>query len=344
MRPRYWTWAVAATAVLCGCAPPAGEAPPPPPAPVPEVAEPEAAPPPVASPAPAPEGPWAPVLESETDWIRALKERLPRSWAAHEPEPHLVILYDREVKEARVREMGKEVARLLKDVVAPRFPPATPIDRVFLFRVCRDRAQFLQYGGPPDAVGYWSERDGECVLYEDRTSRQDTLRTLRSIAVLQYLHLAGAPGTHAWFRVGVSTALSQPGARGTLKPHRWWAGKAKGLRRGREFAALWEFVRMGPAEVATMAPEVHASQAWSFAWFVIEKPSSRWSDLLDRYYLAHRDHLASAARTLPGGPPDRRWASEESLAAARAAGLEAAFGGLDEEGWKRLEKEWRGSL
>jgi hypothetical protein len=280
----------------------------------------------------------------EREWIEALKARLPASWAAYEPDPHFAFLYDREVKETRIREMARTVIEHLRGAVAPRFPPAAPLGRVFLFRVCKDRDQFVQYGGPPDSSGYWSARDGECVLHEEIYARKDVLQTLRSIAVLQYLHLAGAPGTYPWFRVGLSTALSPRRVGRGWNPNSRWHHEARRRVKSGAFVPLRDLLRMDDDSFATRDLQGHTAQAWSVAWFLLGNRHPIWEGILERYYRAHRDRLASEPPSSPLSPPDRRAARDDAIAAAREAGFAAAFGDFDDTEWRRLELVWRESL
>ena len=332
---------LALAALLSGCGSPApgpdaGPAPIPPAGPIAE------SPP---GPDPAPEAPsaWAPLAGPEREWIRAVKARQPSSWAAHEPDPHVVILHDRDVKPDRVRRMGDEVLRLLHGMAVPRFPPAKPIDRVLLFRVCKDETQYGMYGGPRGTDGYWSSVDGESVLYDDRQDAAHARRTIRRLAVTQYLHLAGAPDTHPWFRAGVSLLLSEPTRSKRPERHPWMSSRARAAAHAGVFLPLANLVSLPDVQFATDPSRDDLCQAWSLAWFLDRTRDPRWTGALERYYLAHRDRLATEPPCPVLSVSRRPTCSNEAIEAARAAGLRAAFGDPDPGQWTRLETAMRKS-
>lgn len=344
MRFRPLAGPMVIAALLLGCGTPAPRADPPTPPPEDAVASAPAATP---TPPPDPSGEalsaWAPLAESEREWIRAVKARQPSSWAAHEPQPHVVILHDRDVKPDRVRRMGEEVVRLLHDMAVPRFPPGKPIDRVLLFRVCKDATQYGMYGGPGGTDGYWSSVDGESVLYDDRQSAAHGRRSIRRLAVTQYLHLAGAPDTHPWFRAGVALLLAEPTRSKRPERHPWMSHRARAAAHAGVFLPLDRLVSLPDMQFATDPSRDDLCQAWSLAWFLDRTRDPRWAGGLERYFLAHRDRLATEPPYPVLSVSRRPTCSDEAIEQARAAGLRAAFGDPDPGQWGKLEAAMRKS-
>ncbi|QDV07936.1 hypothetical protein Poly30_34720 [Planctomycetes bacterium Poly30] len=122
------------------------------------------------------------------------------------------------------------LAQIAKNLVAVRrrfaedFPPDRPIDALSVVRVCRDRGEYLTYGGNPNTVGYFHPRVQELVLYDARTDASDpmpddhpTMRTLYHEACHQFLHhTASSMSPHSWYDEGSSEfyagAVFQSGA------------------------------------------------------------------------------------------------------------------------------------
>ena len=48
-------------------------------------------------------------------------------------------------------------------------PPDRKIRSLAVVRICRDRGEYLTYGGSPASVGYFNPGCGELVLYDART-------------------------------------------------------------------------------------------------------------------------------------------------------------------------------
>jgi len=63
-----------------------------------------------------------------------------------------------------VRRVADEL-EILRSELMQRFPPDTELDALSTVRICRDRAEYLAYGGAPTTVGYWNASGRELVLY-----------------------------------------------------------------------------------------------------------------------------------------------------------------------------------
>ena len=77
--------------------------------------------------------------------------------------------------------------------------------RASVIRVCKDQAQYHSYGGPGGSAGYWSSRDEELVIFDDKAGggRADTWAVLNHEAFHQYIfYFYGELAPHSWYNEG----------------------------------------------------------------------------------------------------------------------------------------------
>ena len=110
------------------------------------------------------------------------------------------------------------LGQIAKDLVSVRarfaadMPPDRPIDQLSIVRVCRDRGEYLTFGGSPTTIGYFNPTSQELVLYDGRADKSvameadhATLRTLYHEACHQFLfHTASALSPHSWYDEGTA--------------------------------------------------------------------------------------------------------------------------------------------
>ena len=84
------------------------------------------------------------------------------------PKKQYIIIYN--TKQNRNHDLAKEIARRIEAIRAQiyevQFPPAQPIEAVSIVRVCGDRKEYHQYGGPGGSAGYWNSGSEELVFYD----------------------------------------------------------------------------------------------------------------------------------------------------------------------------------
>ncbi|MEL6431886.1 MAG: hypothetical protein AAFR54_22150, partial [Planctomycetota bacterium] len=131
-------------------------------------------------------------------------------WAVRDTE-HSIILFhgpsNSPVLDQVARDLVSVRARFAADL-----PPDREIDQLSVVRICRDRGEYLTYGGSPTTVGYFNPGSQELVLYDGRTDRSaameaghPTLRTLYHEACHQFLHhTASALSPHSWYDEGTA--------------------------------------------------------------------------------------------------------------------------------------------
>ena len=147
-----------------------------------------------------------PHVEERIDVASALVD----GWSLRDTE-HSIVLYH-----------GPESAPVLEQIagelVAARrrfaldFPPDRPAASLSVVRVCRDRGEYLTFGGNPGTVGHFNPNTRELVLYDAREVREGrlpaghpTLRTLHHEACHQFVHhTASAVRPHAWYDEGTA--------------------------------------------------------------------------------------------------------------------------------------------
>ena len=174
---------------------------------------------------------------------RAIERNLVTGWGVVvSPKKNYVVVYN--TKGRRNDALAKEIARRIEliraQIYEKQFPPANKIDAVSVVRVCGDKAEYHQYGGPGGSAGYWSPGTEELVFYDASPSKKiddNTLSVLYHEAFHQYIHYsAGSFAPHSWFNEGHGDYYGGAELRGRryrLKPFQWRVGVIKAASRPR---------------------------------------------------------------------------------------------------------------
>jgi len=205
------------------------------------------------------------------------------------------------------------------------------LSRTSVVRICRDRDEYFQYGGPGGSAGYWNWREEELVLYDDKASRgrDFTWGVLSHEAFHQYIfYFYGNLSPHSWYNEGTGDYYFGH----DYKYKRFILSEAKNrksdvqqmIREG-NYAPLKDIVRWSQQEYYVGNPlglgagECYA-QGWSIIYFLRTGEANKasgwqraWGKILDKY-------LATLAST-----------------GDRDEAVDAAFAGVD---WEALEKSW----
>ena len=214
--------------------------------------------------------------------------------------------------------------------VAPTTIDPLLLSRCSVVRVCKDRDQYIQYGGPPGTGGYWLSIAEELVVFDDKAVQGTaaTWGTLNHEAFHQYIfYFYGAIAPHSWYNEGTGDYYSGF----EFKNGKFKAGPSIGRKsnlkditsQGRH-VPLQEFVRWskskyyGQNDRKLQGYECYA-QGWSLIWFLRTGQGNAkgwqksWSGILDRYL----------ETLLDTGDLDKA--------------VDKAFEGID---WKAFESSW----
>lgn len=267
--------------------------------------------------------------------------RLVDGWAIKDT-PHSMILFHGPSTSPVLETMAEGLVAVRRRF-AVDFPPDRPVDGLSVVRVCRDRGEYLTYGGNPATVGYFNPQSQELVLYDARADRSGpmpddhpTMRTLYHEACHQFLHhTASALSPHSWFDEG--TAEFYAGARlrfGDVHeilalPDRQRFLRTPGARA--RFPELRTLLSMSQAEFYAEA-DINYSLGYAFVRYLRTDPEvagePQLRDLLARYFETLRREWRREAETLAlTGLSSTRYSM--AVARAREAALEAALKGVD---------------
>jgi hypothetical protein len=209
--------------------------------------------------------------------------------------------------------------------VAERADPME-LSRTSVVRVCKDRDEYMSYGGPGGSAGYWSPGQRELVIFDDKAvgGRGNTWATLNHEAFHQYIfYFFGSLTPHYWYNEGTGDFYSgyeYKNKRFTLKPFDWRERLIQDLIRQETYVPLKEFVRYDRSQYYGENVGENYAQGWGLMYFLrTGKKGARcwnddWDTILDTYLrvLVETDDLDQA--------------------------VDAAFEGVD---WEELEDCWK---
>jgi len=284
-----------------------------------------------------------PFVEERIDVASALVE----GWEIRDTK-HSMVLYHGSASSPVLGQITDHL-EAIRARFAVDFPPDRPIDQLSVVRVCRDRGEYLTYGGNPSTVGFFNPQTQELVFYDARTEREGelpdghpVLQVLYHEACHQFLfHTASALSPHSWYDEG--TAEYYAGARlvrGRVHSIERLPQREAYLQRpgvAARMPALERLLRMSQREFYADA-DVNYSMGYAFVRFLITAPevaaNGRWSGAHERYFVALRTAWRREAEALAlAGINAERYAA--AIARAREEALEKAFEGVDLD---RLEK------
>jgi hypothetical protein len=207
-----------------------------------------------------------------------------------------------------------------------------------IVRICKDRDEYLLYGGDRRAWGYFSPSEGELVLHLV-TSEEATLRTLQHEAFHQFVfHATGGVSPHSWFDEGLAehygTALVEDGrVTGFGSPEDML----------RSVQALVDAERTVPvADLMSMDQEAYYAdphrcypQGWALVRWLEMEARGRKADLLGTYFDELTRAWSLALESLEFETNPERW--QTARAATRQVALERALRGQD---LAALERDW----
>jgi hypothetical protein len=212
---------------------------------------------------------------------------------------------------------------------------AMEASRCSIVRICKNREQYMSYGGPGGSAGYWSPNARELVLYDDkaRGGRNNTWIVLNHEAFHQYIfYFYGSISPHSWYNEGTGdfySGYAYKNGRFTLKENSWRKEIIKEAIRDEFFIPLKKIFRFSQQEYYSQEEipgteyenvSVCYAQGWSMIYFLrtgkknnAKGWDARWDTLLD-------DYLKVLAAT---GKPDQ--AIEQCLTGIDVDALQAAW-------------------
>lgn len=280
----------------------------------------------------------------------ARRKELVSGWQAIDTPNYLIVHHtDDQVLLGRVRN-GLETIRALYEKL---FPPAKPIEAVSVVRVCKNREEYLYYGGQPSSAGFWNSARQELVLFDNIVHKKgnqllstDSCFVLYHEAFHQYIFYSiGEFAPHDWFNEGYGDYFSGADMfEGEKQLKRigtnpWRLDVVKKALGSSQYVRLDTLIRASHKEYYAN-PRLYYAEGWSLVYFLNESDAVRkhpqWSQILARYFAALKSGYADAVAALGSSPaPALKTSAAES---ARAKALEAAFQDLDVG---TLEGEWK---
>jgi hypothetical protein len=183
---------------------------------------------------------------------------------------------------------------------------------VGVVRLCRDRQEYLDYGGMDWTAGYFSAAQDQLVIYDDG-DKQAMLSVLRHESFHQYINAAlGGISPHIWFDEGYaelmfSAKLDQQRVVGfePLTHHLSTLSSMLG-EQGKGLEPLDVFLHLSQKQFYS-APREYYAQAWIWLEFLVNSEygqrSSRGEDFLKRYVRYVRDDWQALVDAVPAGAP-----------------------------------------
>ena len=280
----------------------------------------------------------------DPDFRIRMRAGLVRGWDARDTENY-ILLYGTS-NEALVRRLSQEL-EAIRTAYVELFPPAAPVEAVSAVRICKDRAEYVQYGGSPWSGGYWNSEAEELVFFEYEDTKDDRSRgendsriVLYHEAFHQYVHYsAGELAPHSWFNEGHGDYFSGARFDGTgritkigLNP--WRARAMIQMAREGRFLPWKELLAYDQAQFYGPNRSLCYAQSWSMIYFlrtakeVARRPE--WARILPTYFevlkATYEAELDQLRRSAQEGRREQVLGAQER---AREKALEAAFGEVD---------------
>jgi hypothetical protein len=281
----------------------------------------------------------------DVDYRAKVRAALVKGWDADDTENYIYVYSTKD--EPLLRAIKKEL-EAIRQWYVKLFPPAHPVTAVSTVRICKDRDEYMAYGGPPNSGGYWNSAAEELVFYdyedvkgEGRGSgKADTRIVLYHEAFHQYIYYStGELPPHSWYNEGTGDYFSGAKISGSkvtkIGVNPWRIETIQDAIERDKYTPWAEIVKYEQAQYYNPSKiGVNYAQGWSMIYFlreskVVEKHDV-WSQILDKYF----NKLKSAyAQELEAG--NGRGAAG---LAAREQAIEHAFQGVD---FNEIEAEWK---
>lgn len=282
-----------------------------------------------------------------------VRSKLVRGWKAEDTENFIVVYHTTD--QPLVRNLLADIESIRKEYIK-LFPSVGEITAVSTVRVCKDRAEYMAYGGMPGSAGYWNSSTEELVFFDAQIKEkgkrssgdENTFIVLYHEAFHQYIHYsAGELPPHSWFNEGHGDYFSGADVVGSkvkkIGVNPWRIGTIQRAINEHKFVPWKEII-------AFEQPEYYRgdrvglcyAQGWSMIYFLRTSPvvakHPQWSRILDKYFEELKSSYAGQLDLLAKqGRKDDRAARAACGVSARKTALERSFDGVD---IAQLEAEW----
>ncbi|MEM6675731.1 MAG: DUF1570 domain-containing protein [Planctomycetota bacterium] len=284
---------------------------------------------------------------SHPEFRISVRKELVEPWKAEDTE-NFIVLYNTK-DQPLLRKIMRDL-ELCREQYMELFPPAEKFDAVSAVRICKDRDEYLAYGGRPGSAGYWNYVAEELVLYNaevhergKRADDSDTFIVLYHEAFHQYIHYStGELPPHSWFNEGYgdyfSGATIRNGKFVRIDVNPWRIGTIQYLIEKDRHKSWRDIIKYEQSEYYT-DPGSNYAQGWSMVYFLNKSPvarrNDRWAAILPTYFETLK--TAYAEELDEAGNPRLLIHRAEPGKRARKRALAAAFEGVDLDD---LEEEW----
>ncbi len=248
----------------------------------------------------------AETLRNLTPKERALRQaalsKVIKGWWSDESAHYVYITNLKPNKRELLREVKTEL-ELIRRVYEKDFPaPATAttvdesgyarvteargIEAVSLVRICADRDDYHQYGGPGGSAGYWNAGAEELVLYAG-VGKDQLFAVLRHEAFHQYIYYCfGNIAPHSWYNEGYGdyyAGARREGRNFRIEPFRWRTETIRSAARAGTHVPLKDIIRYTQAQYYAR-PDLCYAEGWSLIYFLRQGAKDpRWREILPRY-------------------------------------------------------------
>ena len=224
------------------------------------------------------------------------KRGLPKDWEIRPTKSkNYVVVHNIPRKKTKqlvfVSDILKHLDRIRK-IYEELFPPRKEITAVSIVRICRDKEEYHQYGGPGGSAGYWNAGDEELVIYDASKSggKKDSFSTLFHEAFHQYIYYAmGEVSPHSWYNEGFGDyfAGANPKRSYKIEPFKWRTGTVRAAVATGEAHHLRDLVNFEQSQYYSLNPGMCYAQGWALVYFLNHKKTKKhpvWGGILQRYF------------------------------------------------------------
>lgn len=284
---------------------------------------------------------------------------LPDGWEAEDTENYILVYSTKD--QPLIRLVAREL-EAMRTEYERLFPPLEPVTAVSRVRICKDRDEYMAYGGPPNSGGYWNSAEEELVFYdyenldgEAGTGKANSRIVLYHEAFHQFIYYsAGSFAPHSWYNEGTGDYFSGAKLRGSkvlkIDVNPWRIETIQKMIERSQYAPLDEIVNWeqrayyGQNEYGLPGGMLYA-QGWSMVYFMRESKDVRkhptWSKILDVYFETLRSTFREGMLELEEKGLADSWPAKAELGYnCRQKASEAAFDDVDfdefEEAWKEF--------
>ncbi|HTF89062.1 MAG TPA: DUF1570 domain-containing protein [Planctomycetota bacterium] len=287
----------------------------------------------------------------DTAYRAEVRSKLVRGWNADDTKNYILI-YD--TKDRPLIRLISTELEAMRGEYERLFPAALPVKAVSAVRICKDEAEYKQYGGPPRSGGYWNWIAGELVFFDyenvkgkANTGKANSRIVLYHEAFHQYIHYScGELSPHSWFNEGTgdyfSGSVISAGKVNRVGVNPWRIETIQEAIRRNLHVEWRKIIRFEQAEYYAN-PSICYAQGWSMIYFLrsskaVEK-NPQWRKILPVYF----DTLKSSWKTeqtalKAAGKLENDKAKAEAQARAREEAVAKAFEGVDLD---KIQEAWQ---